>query len=374
MKRVFAVLLATLLLIPCAAAAPAVDVPCALLMEKETGTVLYEKNCRERRPPASVTKVMTMLLIMEALDSGRIARPDTVTVSAYAAGMGGSQVYLEEGEQMSVHEMLKCIAVASANDAAVAMAEHLAGSESGFAQRMNERAAQLGMEDTHFVNCTGLPADGHYTSARDIALMSRELMLVHPDIRNYTTLWMDTIRDGAFGLSNTNRLSRFYNGATGLTTGFTDTALYCLSATAQRDGMELIAVVLGAPSSDARFNAAKTMLDYGFATHTLTTVHPDRALPPVEVLLGRTDQVQPRLARDCRLLLARDSTGQVTTQITLSQDVQAPVEQGQRLGEMLVLVDGQERERVPIVADTAVPRLTYPGVLGRLMRHLFGAP
>jgi D-alanyl-D-alanine carboxypeptidase (penicillin-binding protein 5/6) len=254
------------------------------------------------------------------------------------------------------------------------MAEHLAGSESGFAQRMNERAAQLGMEDTHFVNCTGLPADGHYTSARDIALMSRELMLAHPDIRNYTTLWMDTIRDGAFGLSNTNRLIRFYNGATGLKTGFTDTALYCLSATAQRDGMELIAVVLGAPSSDARFNAAKTMLDYGFATHTLTTVHPDRALPPVEVLLGRTDQVQPRLARDCRLLLARDSAGQVTTRITLSQDVQAPVEQGQRLGEMLVLVDGQERERVPIVADTAVPRLTYPGVLARLMRHLFGAP
>ena len=374
MKRIFAVLLAALLLIPCAAAAPAVDVPCALLMEKETGTVLYEKNCRERRPPASVTKVMTMLLIMEALDSGRIALPDTVTVSAYAAGMGGSQVYLEEGEQMSVHEMLKCIAVASANDAAVAMAEHLAGSESGFAQRMNERAAQLGMEDTHFVNCTGLPADGHYTSARDIALMSRELMLAHPDIRNYTTLWMDTIRDGAFGLSNTNRLIRFYNGATGLKTGFTDTALYCLSATAQRDGMELIAVVLGAPSSDARFNAAKTMLDYGFATHTLTTVHPDRALPPVEVLLGRTDQVQPRLAHDCRLLLARDSTGQVTTRITLSQDVQAPVEQGQRLGEMLVLVDGQERERVPIVADTAVSRLTYPGVLARLMRHLFGSP
>ena len=371
MKRLFAVLLAAALLIPCAAAAPEVDVPCALLMEKETGTVLYEKNSHEQRQPASVTKIMTMLLIMEALESGRLTLQDTVTASACAAGMGGSQVYLEEGEQMSVHEMLKCIAVASANDAAVAMAEHLAGSETGFADKMNQRAAQLGMADTHFVNCTGLPADGHYTSAHDIALMSRELMLNHPAIRDYTTIWMDTIRDGAFGLSNTNRLIRFYNGATGLKTGFTDTALYCLSATAQRDGMELIAVVMGAPSSDARFNAAKVMLDYGFATQTLTTVHPDQALPPVEVLLGRSGQVQPRLAHECRLLLPRDSAGQVSTQITLSQDVQAPVAQGQRLGEMLVLVDGQERERVPIVADTAVPRLTFWGVLDRLVRHLF---
>ncbi|MBQ9974789.1 MAG: D-alanyl-D-alanine carboxypeptidase [Oscillospiraceae bacterium] len=374
MKRLFALLVLTALFIPTAAAAPEVDVPCALLMEKETGTVLYERSSHERRPPASVTKIMTMLLIMEALDSGRMSKTDMVSVSAHAASMGGSQVFLEEGEQMSVHELLKCIAVASANDAAVAMAEHLAGSESGFVDKMNQRAAQLGMEDTHFSNCTGLPVDDHYTSAHDIALMSRQLMLAHPDIREYTTIWMDTIRDGAFGLSNTNRLIRFYSGATGLKTGYTDTALYCLSATAQREDMELIAVVMGAPSSDNRFQAAKTMLDYGFATHTLTTVHPDQALPPVEVLLGQTKQVQPRLARSCRLLLPRDSVGQVSTQIVLAQDVQAPVEQGQRLGEMIVLKDGQELDRVPIIADTPVPKLTWWGVFRQLYRRMLTTP
>ena len=373
MKRLFAVLLLAALFIPRAAAAPEVDVPCALLMEKETGTVLYERSGHERRAPASVTKIMTMLLIMEALESGRITKQDMVSVSAHAAGMGGSQVFLEEGEQMSVHELLKCIAVSSANDAAVAMAEHLAGSESGFVEKMNARATQLGMENTHFANCTGLPVDDHYTTAHDIALMSRQLMLAHPDIREYTTIWMDTIRDGAFGLSNTNRLIRFYSGATGLKTGFTDSALYCLSATAQRDDMELIAVVMGAPSSDERFQAAKVMLDYGFATHTLTTVHPDQALPPVSVLLGQTRQVQPRLARTCRLLLPKDSAGQITTQIQLTQDVQAPVEQGQRLGEMIVCMGDRELDRVPIVADTAVPRLTYWSIYRRLLRSLLMA-
>ena len=374
MKRVLPILMAAALLIPSAAALPSgpeVDAASVILMEKETGTILHENNSHEQLEPASVTKVMTILLIMEALDSGRIALEDMVSVSAYAASMGGSQVYLEEGEQMSVQELLKCIVVSSANDAAVAMAEYLAGSEQGFVEAMNQRAAQLGMEDTVFLNCTGLPQEGHLTSAYDIALMSRELVLRHPSVRDYTTIWMDTIRDGEFGLSNTNRLIRFYQGATGLKTGFTDTALYCLSATAERDGMELIAVVMKAPTSDARFQSAKALLDYGFANYTLTTVYPDQALAPVDVLLGTADQVQPQLARDCRLLLAKDAAGRITTQITLAQDVQAPVEQGQRLGEMTVLVDGVVQDAVPIVAAEAVPRLSFPGILSRLLQRMF---
>ena len=258
-KRIVSLMLAAALLTGAASAAgeegaaeqPDLDLSAAsaVLMEKETGALLYEKESHQQLEPASVTKVMTLLLIMEDLDSGRLSKEDLVTVSAAAAGMGGSQVYLKEGEQLSAGELIKCIAVVSGNDAAVAMAEHLAGSEAAFVERMNRRAQELGMKDTVFVNCTGLPAAGHHSSAYDIALMSRELILHHPDIRTYTTIWMDSIRDGAFGLTNTNRLVRFYPGATGLKTGSTDSALYCLSATAERDGMELIAVVMKAPSS-----------------------------------------------------------------------------------------------------------------------------
>jgi len=385
MKRLLPVLLAAVLLIPAVQAAPAgpdVSAQSCILMEKETGSILCEQNAHEKLEPASVTKVMTMLLILEALDTGRITGEDPVVVSAFAAdtavtafaaGMGGSQVYLKEGEQMSVHEMLKCIAVSSANDAAVAMAEHLAGSEAAFVEKMNQRARELGMEDTHFANCTGLPVDDHYTSAYDIALMSRELILHHPDIRTYTTIWMDSVRNGAFGLSNTNRLIRFYNGATGLKTGFTDSAQYCLSATAERDGMELIAVVMKAPTSDDRFESAKALLDYGFANYTLKTVYPDQALPPIEVLLGTVDHVQPQLARDCRLLVSKDSAGQITTEITLAQDVEAPVEAGQRLGQMVVTSDGQVLDTIPIVAAQEVPRLTFPGIFGRMLHRILMA-
>ena len=376
MKRTLPILLAVAMLLPCVHAAPAdlqVNAASVLLMEKETGTVLYERNAHEKLEPASVTKVMTMLLIMEALESGRITKEEPVTVSACAASMGGSQVFLEEGEQMSVHELLKCIAVSSANDAAVAMAEHLAGSESAFVEKMNARAGELGMGDTHFSNCTGLPVAEHYTSAHDIALMSRQLILHHPEIRTYTTIWMDSIRNGTFGLSNTNRLIRFYNGATGLKTGFTDAALYCLSATAERNGMELIAAVMKSPTSDDRFQAAKTLMDYGFANYALTTVHPDRALPPVDVLLGTAGQVQPRLARDCRLLLSRDAAGQVTTELSLAADVAAPVEEGQQLGHMTVRVDGEVRDTVPIVAAEAVPRLSLSGIFSRLLGRLLMA-
>ncbi len=373
MKRILTALLALTMLAFPVSAAPNIDAPAAVLMEKESGTILHEVNSHDRLPPASVTKVMTLLLIMDALSSGQITPDTVVTTSTNAAGMGGSQVYLAEGEQMSVHDLLKSIAVSSANDACVSMAEHLCGSEESFVEQMNAKAAQLGMADTHFVNCTGLPADNHYSSAHDIALMSRQLILSHPDVRAYTTIWMDSIRDGSFGLSNTNRLIRFYPGATGLKTGFTDTALYCLSATAERDGMELIAVVLGSTTSQARFDTAKSLLDFGFASYTLTDVYPDEPLPPIPVLLGQTDHVQPKLARDCRLLLPRGSAGSVATELTLAKDVQAPVEEGQQLGTMQVLVDGQPQETIPIVASCAVDRLSFSGIFTQLLRRLFMA-
>ena len=355
--------------------APALALSCAsaVLMEKETGTLLYEQNPHEQLEPASVTKVMTLLLVMEALDSGRLSLEDTVTVSAYAAGMGGSQVYLEEGEQMSAAEMIKCVTVASANDCAVALAEHLAGSETAFVSQMNQRARELGMEDTTFLNCTGLPAQGHVTSAYDIALMSRELILNHPSIREYTTIWMDTIRDGAFGLTNTNRLIRFYQGATGLKTGSTDGALYCMSATAERDGMELIAVVMKAPTTAQRFEDAKTLLDYGFANYALVDVYPDSPLAPIDVLLGTADQVQPQLARDCRLLVRRGEESQITTQLELAQDVEAPVEQGQILGSLEIYVGEELRDTIPILSAQQVDRLTAPGIFSRMLRQLLMA-
>ena len=355
--------------------APALALSCAsaVLMEKETGTLLYEQNSHEQLEPASVTKVMTLLLVMEALDSGRLSLEDTVTVSAFAAGMGGSQVYLEAGEQMSAAEMIKCVTVASANDCAVALAEHLAGSETAFVSQMNQRARELGMEDTTFLNCTGLPAQGHVTSAYDIALMSRELILNHPSIREYTTIWMDTIRDGAFGLTNTNRLIRFYQGATGLKTGSTDGALYCMSATAERDGMELIAVVMKAPTTAQRFEDAKTLLDYGFANYALVDVYPDSPLAPIDVLLGTADQVQPQLARDCRLLVRRGEESQITTQLELAQDVEAPVEQGQILGSLEIYVGEELRDTIPILSAQQVDRLTAPGIFSRMLRQLLMA-
>ena len=351
--------------------APAVDAPAVLLMEKETGTVLYEENSHEKREPASVTKVMTLLLVMEAIDSGKLSYDDMVTVSAHAASMGGSQTWMKEYEQMTVHDMLKTVAVVSANDGSVALAEHLAGSEEAFVTMMNQRAAQLGMEDTCFVNCTGLPAAGHLTSAHDIAIMSRELILNHPDIRQFTTIWMDTIRDGAFQLSNTNKLVRFYEGATGLKTGSTDAARFCLSATAERGGMELIAVVMGAETSDKRFETAKSLLNFGFANYTLMDVHPSQALPPVDVLMGVEETIQPVLERSSRILVDKSVLDKVTTKLNLAEDVEAPVEAGQKLGSMIVRVDGVEQEVIDIVADRAVDRLTVGGIFSRFMEMLF---
>ena len=380
MKRISTLILAALLLaaaIPAAGAEEAggLSLSCAsaLLMEKETGTVLYDQNSHQKLEPASVTKIMTLLLVMEALDDGRLSPDDMVTVSANAAGMGGSQVYLKEGEQMPVRELIKCVTVVSGNDCAVALAEHLYGSEAACVAEMNRKAQELGMADTHFVNCTGLPADGHVTTAYDIALMSRELILNHPDIRDYTTIWMDSIRDGTFGLTNTNRLIRFYEGATGLKTGSTDSALYCMSATAERDGMELIAVIMKAPTSAQRFEDAKALLDYGFANYTLVNVYPETPLAPVDVLLGTVAQVQPQLKEDCRLLVEKRQADQVTTKVTLAQDVEAPVDQGQTLGQLEVYVGEELQKTIPIVSAQGVDRLTVPGIFSRMLRQLLMA-
>ena len=381
MKKYASVLLAAFVLTTglfTAEAAPAdsgLSLSCAscLLMEKETGAILLEENSHEKLEPASVTKIMTLLLVMEAVDSGRISLDDQVAVSAYAAGMGGSQVYLKEGEQMPVSEMIKCVTVVSGNDCSVALAEHLAGSEGAFVAQMNQRAQELGMADTTFLNCTGLPAQGHVTSAHDIALMSRELILNHPKIRDYTTIWMDSIRDGAFGLTNTNRLVRFYQGTTGLKTGYTSSAQYCMSATAERDGMELIAVVMRSPTVGQRFEDAKALLDYGFANYSLVPVYPEAPLAPVDVLLGVQAQVQPQLERDCRLLVRKGEEGQVGTRLSMAEDVEAPVERGQILGRLEVYVGEELRDTVPILAPEPVERLSIPGIFGRMLSKLLMA-
>lgn len=373
MKRLFSVfLILTLLSIPAAAVTgtPSVEAESALLMEKETGTILYAKNEHAKLEPASVTKVMTLLLIAEALDSGTISLDDMVTTSAHAASMGGSQVYLEEGEQMSVNDMLKAIAVASGNDASVAMAEHIAGSEEIFVARMNERAAELGMEDTTFINCTGLPAQGHVTSAYDIALMSRAL-LSHPVIRNYTTIWIDSLRNGEFGLANTNKLVRFYSGTTGLKTGSTDSALYCLSATAERDGMELIAVIMKSPTSTKRFESAKSLLNFGFANYALVKASPDEALLPVEVNLGEVREIQPVLEGSSHILVEKGQVSGLKKTVTLCKEVDAPVIAGQKLGEMTVTSGDKELAVIPIVAAEDVPKLTWGKILGRFMDTIF---
>ena len=362
MKRILPLLLifALLLCIPVRADDLTLDAPSALLMEKATGTVLFAKDEHTPREGASVTKVMTLLLTMEAIDSGALSYDDTVTGSAHAASMGGSQIWLKEGEQMRVEDLIKAVCVVSGNDAAVALGEHLAGSEEAFVERMNARAKELGMNDTHFLNCTGLPAEGHVTSAYDIALMSRELILHHPDIRRFTTIWMDSLRDGESLLVNTNKLVRFYPGATGLKTGSTSSAKYCISATAEKDGMELIAVVLGGSTSDKRFADAKALLNYGFAAYTLLPVVPESPLPAVPVTLGVRRQVQAVLPQGSVLLLEKNRAIALTQSLTLSETLEAPVEQGDTLGSLdLFTADGTLLSSLPLLAGESVARLTW---------------
>lgn len=339
----------------------------ALLMEQGSGRVLYENNPDEALPPASVTKIMTLLLVMEAIESGKISLQDQVTASDLAASMGGSQIWLKIGEQMTVDELLKAVSIASANDASVALAEHVSGSEMAFIDAMNTRAQQLGMENTHFLNCTGLDEPGHVTTARDIALMSRELMK-HSLVSEYSTIWMDSLRGGETQLVNTNRLVRFYKGATGLKTGTTSGAGSCLSATATRDGLSLIAVVMGCPTSDERFASARGLLDYGFANYTSVTP-PSVAdqLTPVPVLHGVADSVMPVAEMQGSVVVEKLQKDALTQQITLASDVQAPVEAGQVLGMVEILVDGQVVGSYPLKTGNAVEAMTFPNALKLLL-------
>ena len=378
-KRIVIVLLLASILcgglaLPVGAVDLQLSAPSAVLMDLATGTVLYETNSHERLAPASVTKVMTLLLIMEAVDSGKISWQDMVTASEAAAAKGGSQVYLKVGETMSVEEMVKSITVSSANDCACAMAEFIAGSEAGFVEKMNARAQELGMEDTHFVNCTGLDdepsAAEHLTSAYDIALMSRELLLHHPDIKRFTTIWMDTVRNGAFGLANTNKLVRFYEGTTGLKTGYTSSAGHCLSASAQREGLELVAVVLHCSSSPDRFQSAKALLDYGFANYALVPVQEGEALAPVPVVLGEAGTVQPVASGEEQLLIDKSLRQSVTRTVELQPNVEAPVTQGQRLGTLTIQANGQVLAEVPLVAQEAVARLTGKDLFANILRRI----
>ena len=356
MKKWIGALLAALcaaMLLPVRAAA--VELPltsrAALLMEKTTGQILFARNEHEKLEPASVTKIMTLLLTMDAIDSGALAYDDVVTVSANAAGMGGSQVFLAEGEQITVEELLKCVCVSSGNDAAVALAEKVAGVTELFVEQMNNRARGLGMDDTHFVNPTGLTAEGHVTSAHDIALMSRELLTKHPDIRNFTTIWTDSIRNGTFDLANTNKLIRRYDGATGLKTGYTASAGYCISATAEREGMELIAVVMKGETADKRNADAKALLDYGFSAYALASAAPKEPLPTLPVTMGETDAVSLTLPPDAlTAVVEKAQASTLERRIDLPESLPAPVRQGQQVGTLTLCSGDTELLTVPILA------------------------
>ena len=339
-----------------------------ILIEADTGAVLYESNADEAFAPASVTKVMSMLLIMEGLADERISADDRVSTSEYAASMGGSQIYLEPGEQMSLHDMLKAIIVSSANDATVAVAEHLMGSEEAFVARMNERASELGMINTQFKNTTGLDEDGHVMSARDIAIASREL-LKHKNIFEYTSIWMDSLRDGEFGLSNTNRLIRFYPGANGLKTGSTSIAKYCLAASAMRNDMQLIAVVMAAPTSDERFAGAKRLLDYGFANYSVYKT-PKENFEPIRVTGGVATAVQPEHVTQS-FLISKGKEKFIEKQIQISEFAAAPIEKGQKIGSVNYVLDGQVIKSTDIVAAEPVERISFWGIFARMARKYF---
>jgi len=379
MKAVIGFLLAVILFTtPCYAALPLsedaipIDAPAACLLEQQTGTVIYEKDAHSRRHIASVTKVMTLLLIMEAIESGTLSWEDSITASRNAASMGGSQIWLEEGEQMTVREMVKCITVVSANDCSVAMAEHLSGTEQTFAQRMNERAAELGMQDTHFTNCTGLfDEEEHYSCAYDVAVMARELM-GHEAIKEFSTIWMDTARNGEFGLSNTNKLIYYYDGATGLKTGFTNGAKYCLAATAEREGVEYVAAVLGADTSDQRFESAKTLLSYGFANYTVCDLSASVPLPRIPVELGKQGYVLPSYGEDAVTLLEKHSAQGLRFVPELAETTEAPVTAGQQIGSVKVYSGETLLRELPVLASETVERMTTWDIFLVLVDVLFG--
>lgn len=333
----------------------------ALLMDYGSGKILYEMNPHEKLAPASVTKVMTMLLTMEEIAAGRLKYTDIVTASAYAKSMGGSTIFLDEGEQISVDDLLKGIAVASGNDACVAIAEHIYGTTDAFVERMNQRAKQLGMKNTNFTNCNGLDAPEHYTTAYDIALMSRELMK-HEDIFKYTTIWMDSLRNGEFTLSNTNKLIRFYKGATGLKTGSTSDAGFCISATAKRDNLHLIAVIMGAPTSKERQADASSLLNFGFAKYkNELNIKKNQSIPDVKIIKGTKNYAKAVCLSDVSVLMEKDSSHEVELKYNLKKNLKAPIRKGELAGEAICMIDGKPAGKTDIVFSENVPKvnLTY---------------
>ena len=377
MKRMFPMILlfALLLCVPVRADELTLDAPSALLMEKQTGTVLFAKDEHTPREPASVTKVMTLLLTMEAIDSGALSYDDTVTGSAHAASMGGSQIWLEPGEQFTLDEMLKAICVSSANDAAVAVAELVGGSEPAFVQQMNARAAELGMEHTTFRNACGLDTEGHLSTARDVAIMSRTILNTCPEVLHYTGIWTDTLRGGQTQLVNTNKLLRRYNGITGLKTGTTGGAGVCITASATRDGLNLIAVVLGAPSSKERFEAATTLLDYGFAAYRAAPVPLPQERPLQLKVKGSTEETVPLdyAALPQTALLPAESAGQLTVQLELPDTLEAPVTRGQTVGKAQLLCGEAVQGEYPVCAAADAPRMDFDAALQLLWDSLRGA-
>ncbi len=352
------------------------NVKSAILIDAGSGKVLYEKNSHQKLPPASVTKIMTMLLTMEAIERNQITLKDKVTISEHASSMGGSQLYLEPGEQRVVEQLIKGVAIASANDACVALAEHIAGSEELFVKKMNQRAAELDMKNTQFINTNGLPQEGHYTSAYDISLMSREL-LKHPKIHDWLTIWMSSMKVGKKGratleLTNTNKLIRFYPGANGLKTGFTQEAKFCLSASAKRNNFTLVAVVLGSPTSKIRFAEAKKLLDYGFSTYNSVQISKkDEVFDEIKVEKGKLDKVNIVAKEELKVLVKKGGEGDVKKEVIVPKTVKAPFEKGAKVGEIIVTNSkGENLGKVDLVTENECKRASIFNTFGKILKNI----
>jgi D-alanyl-D-alanine carboxypeptidase (penicillin-binding protein 5/6) len=374
-KRTIAIFLSTFFITAMPISANALEetsitAPSAVLMEPETGKVLFEKNAHEIRACASITKVMTLLLVFEAIDSNKLSMDETVTASAHAASMGGSDIWLEEGETMTVDEMIKATVVASANDAAVALAEHLCGTEEEFVAKMNQRAKELGMKDTTFKNCNGLDEEGHLTSAYDVALMSKEL-IKHKDIFKYTGIWMDYLRDGKTQLVNTNKLLKSYNGITGLKTGTTGDAGSCITATATRGNLSLIGVVLGSTSGKERFTDAATVLDYGFANYSMYTPKaPDGSVTDIQVVGGMQGTVKTAVNETTPILIKKGEEKGITEKLNLPESIDAPIKKGDKVGSVEYTLDKKKIAESPITADGDVEQMTFWSVFSVIFSNL----
>lgn len=350
----------------------ALDCGAACLIEQNSGLIIYDYNMHEKLRPASVTKIMSLLLIMEALDSGKIQLTDKIPCTEDAAKMGGSQIWLDVRETLTVEEMLKAICVVSANDCVVAMADYLEGSQDAFVKKMNQKAQELGMNDTTFKNCHGIDEDGHLTSAYDIAIMSRELLMNHPSITKYTTIWMDSLRDGKSSLVNTNKLVRNYNGCTGLKTGSTSIALYNLSASATRNNLSLIAVVLKAPTPAIRFSNAQKLLDYGFSNYSVTSFGKKGAvIKSVEIKKGTTSSIDAILENDAEVLMSNGSNKDVTQEVKLDDTFNAPILEGQKLGEVEFSINGNVVSTVNLVANKSSDKLSFGSIIKFVMNKWF---